>query len=105
MSDRWRDTYDKWKTACPDDGAPTCNTHGDWMRRGAEGEWYCERCEQEDAQKCETWEQREAYLATLRVSDAIKKAMRRFWRRLDEENAKRVASEKTQQTPDNDSVF
>lgn len=92
MDDRWRDTYDKWKTACPDDSGPTCEKHGDWMRRGAEGEWYCEQCEKEDAQKCETWEQREAYLASLNESEAVKKAMRRFWRRLDEENARRASA-------------
>lgn len=105
MDDRWRDTYDKWKTQCRDAGAPTCERHGEWLVRGTEGEWFCEACEQEDAQKCETWEQREAYLATLRESDAVKKAMRRFWRRLDEESAKRATSERQTQTPDGDPVF
>jgi hypothetical protein len=45
--------------------------------------------EAKDALRCETWEEREQYLLTLRESEAVKKAMRRFWRRLDEENAKR----------------
>lgn len=107
MDDRWRDTYDKWKTQCPDEAADaqTCERHGNWLVRGAEGEWFCEACEHEDAQKCETWEQREAYLAMLNESEAVKKAMRRFWRRLDEENAKRTASEKPQQTSDGDPAF
>ena len=37
-----------------------------------------------DGLRCETWGEREQYLSTLRESEAVKKAMRRFWRRLDE---------------------
>lgn len=48
--------------------------------------------EAKEVLRCETWEEREEYLATLRESDAVKKAMRRFWRRLDEVTANETRS-------------
>lgn len=48
--------------------------------------------EAKDTLRCETWEEREAFLETLRESDAVKKAMRRFWRRIDETSASPLAA-------------
>ena len=44
MSDRWRGSYDAWKTREPDEAAEVCPTCGGWMYR-CHGDWYCEVCE------------------------------------------------------------
>jgi hypothetical protein len=52
MSDRWRDTYDEWKTREPDADARVCDLCGGWMRfdhahaldHGPS--WYCEACDE-----------------------------------------------------------
>ena len=46
MDDRWRDTYDAWKTRAPDDDGPVCETCGAWLRRTSDFGWYCNHCEE-----------------------------------------------------------
>ena len=45
--DRWRDTYDAWKTRDPDADARGCDRCGGELTRCAFGfpGWYCESCE------------------------------------------------------------
>lgn len=50
MSDRWRDTYDEWKTREPDDDvAYVCDACGGWLRWSHSDGWYCEACDERDA--------------------------------------------------------
>ena len=46
-NERWRDSYDAWKTRLPDDNDPICERCGEGLRRTA-GIWHCERCEEDD---------------------------------------------------------
>lgn len=48
MSD-WRDTYDSWKLAGPDE-PPTCEKCGGWMLPVWGGPDYCEDCDFEAEQ-------------------------------------------------------
>ena len=43
--DRWRDTYDSWKTREPDAAARICESCGSSMRYSHSDGWYCEDCE------------------------------------------------------------
>ena len=51
MDDRWRDTYDAWKTRAPDLDIEVCeacgaNLHRDWHADG----WYCPDCADREAE-------------------------------------------------------
>ena len=49
MSERWRDTYDAWKLASPeDDGVPQCENCGEPMTRWPRRGWHCEECSPRD---------------------------------------------------------
>ena len=45
--DRWRNTYDQWKTSAPDE-PPTCELCGGWLRRDAYLDWICEWCDERE---------------------------------------------------------
>ena len=52
MDDRWRDTYDAWKTRVPQDDGPVCETCGAWLRRTLDFGWYCPDCEERGDHEC-----------------------------------------------------
>jgi hypothetical protein len=49
MSERWRNDYDLWKLATPEDEARECATCGEWMRFSRRLRWHCEQCDERDA--------------------------------------------------------
>lgn len=50
MDDRWRDSFDAWKTREPDEGARVCDACGGWLRYDWHcNGWYCEACDEDDA--------------------------------------------------------
>lgn len=56
MDDRWRDTYDAWKTRTPWDDDPACEVCGQNLRRDyckspLGGAWYCPDCVDREAEQ------------------------------------------------------
>jgi hypothetical protein len=50
-SERWRETYDAWKLATPEDDARVCDECGGWLARSIGPGWHCERCDDLDVDR------------------------------------------------------